>query len=114
MTILQRKLILAAFIASTAIGTAYAQSNETPRIDQREANQQKRIDQGVKSGELTNKEANTLQRRQDRVNAAEANAKADGKVTPQERRKLRRMENRNSKAIYNKKHNERKAPSAAN
>lgn len=110
----QHKFIAVALIAVTSIGTAYAQNTETPRIDRREAHQQQRVDQGVKSGELTKKEANTLQRRQDRINAAEEKAKADGKVTPQERRKLRHAQNRNNRAIYNKKHNARSAPGASN
>ena len=44
---------------------AFAQTTTPPaapgaqqRIDQREANQQKRIDQGVQSGSLTTREAN--------------------------------------------------------
>ena len=37
-------------------GSAFAQT-ATPGIDKRQANQEKRIDQGVKSGELNKKEA---------------------------------------------------------
>jgi hypothetical protein len=37
-------------------GNAYAQT-ATPNLDKRQANQEKRIEQGVKSGELTKKEA---------------------------------------------------------
>jgi hypothetical protein len=45
-------------------GTAFAQTSQTardpaatPRLDQRQANQEKRIEQGVASGQLTEKEA---------------------------------------------------------
>ena len=110
----KHKLVMAVFIATSFLGAASAQNNETPRIDKREARQQERIDQGVKSGELTKKEANTLQRHQNRINAAESKAKADGKVTAQERKKMTRMRNRNNRAIYNKKHNARSVPSASN
>jgi hypothetical protein len=76
----------------------------TPKLDQREANQQKRIDQGVKSGALNDKEAARMQKRQDRLAKHEAKAKADGVVTPQERRRLNREANHNSRAIHRQKH----------
>jgi hypothetical protein len=53
----------------------------TPGIDKRQAEQQKRIDQGVQSGQLTSKEAARLEKGQERVQAMEDKAKADGKVT---------------------------------
>ena len=53
---------LLAFVAATA----QAQT-ATPGVDQRQANQEKRIQQGVASGELTPREAARLERGQDRV-----------------------------------------------
>jgi hypothetical protein len=44
---------------------SFAQTTSTPRIDQRQENQAKRIDQGVKSGELTPKEAARLKKGQE-------------------------------------------------
>jgi hypothetical protein len=64
----------------------------TPRIDQREANQQARIDAGVTSGQLSRREARRLEREQAQIRAAERHAKADGIVTPGERRQLERMQ----------------------
>ena len=46
-------------------GSAFAQT-ATPGIDKRQANQEKRIEQGVKSGELNKKEAARLEKRQDK------------------------------------------------
>lgn len=83
---------------------AFAQTPATPNLDKREANQQRRIDQGVSSGQLTPKEAARLEKRQERLQANEARAKADGKVTPQERERLQREANRNSRVIAREKH----------
>jgi polyhydroxyalkanoate synthesis regulator phasin len=60
----------------------------TPGIDKRQAEQQKRIDQGVKSGELTAKEAARMEKGQERVQKMEDKAKADGKVTAKERARI--------------------------
>ena len=49
---------MAAFALS---GYALAQTTSTPRIDKRQENQERRIDQGVKSGELTKQEAARLE-----------------------------------------------------
>jgi hypothetical protein len=85
----------------TAIASA---QTHTPRINQRERNQQRRINQGIRSGELTRGEARRLEAQQGRIRADEAIDKADGKVTPKERRQLERELNRTSKHIYNQKH----------
>jgi predicted transglutaminase-like cysteine proteinase len=88
-------------------GFAFAASTDDPGIQKREAIQQKRIDQGVKSGQLTPKETGKLERQQTKIKQDEERMKADGKLTPQERRKLKREQNRANRNIYRKKHNER-------
>ncbi|MDD8017267.1 MAG: hypothetical protein PHP42_02720 [Bacteroidota bacterium] len=95
--------IAVGFILSTV--SAFAQSAATPGIDKREHHQQKRIIQGMKSGELTPGETAKLEAKEAKIKHDEKTAKADGKVTPQERKKLNREENRASHAIYHKKHN---------
>lgn len=101
---------LIAILALTAGGAAMAQSAAsqapagTPKIDQREANQEKRIEQGVSSGQLTSREAKRLEMREKRVAHAEQRAKADGTVTAQERKHLEKMENHASKDIRREKH----------
>jgi hypothetical protein len=99
-------------IAAITAGQAIAQANaapNTPRVDRREAQQQTRIDQGVRSGELTSKETTRLNAQQARINANEAAAKSDGKVTRAERRSLAKQQNHASRKIYRAKHNQRKA-----
>jgi hypothetical protein len=76
----------------------------TPVIDQRQANQEHRIEQGVQSGELTHKEAVRLEAQQYRIDKAEDRAKADGKVTRAERRQLQQKQNNASRNIHHQKH----------
>ena len=74
---------------------------------QRNINQQSRIEEGVKSGELTNKEVSKLQGGQARVARTEARAGADGHVGAHEQNRIQHRENVQSGRIYNKKHNDR-------
>ena len=99
--------VLAAFALPVLAQTAPAPARgpaATPGVDQRQANQQQRIDQGVKSGELTGKEAARLEKGQERIQKMETKAKADGKVTPKERERLQKAQNQQSKKIANEKH----------
>ena len=77
----------------------------TPGIDKRLDNQEKRIEQGEKSGTLTPREAGRLESREAKTEADLAAAKSDGKVTKDERRDLHQELNHNSRAIHRQKHN---------
>ena len=99
--------VLAAFALPVLAQTAPAPAKSpaaTPGVDQRQVNQQQRIDQGVKSGQLTGKEAANLEKGQAQVDKKEAKAKADGKVTPKEREKLKQAQNKQSAKIKQEKH----------
>ncbi len=98
-----------AMLAIFLTAGAFSQT-KTPVVDKREKIQQKRIEQGAKSGELTKGEVRRLERHQGRIKAAEINAKADSKVTGRERAKLQHMQNKESKRIYRSKHNNRVRP----
>jgi hypothetical protein len=74
---------------------------------QRNINQQGRIEQGVQSGALTNKEASNLERGQAHVDRAEARAGADGHVGAGEQARIQKKENKQSHKIFNEKHNNR-------
>lgn len=80
-----------------------ADSAATPGLDKRQANQERRIQQGVDSGALNQREAARLERGQKMVEKMEVKAKADGSVTPQERARLHRAEDIQSKRIYRQK-----------
>lgn len=92
-----------AAIAIVLPSLAFAQAN-TPRVDQRQANQEQRIDQGVASGSLTQREANRMERGQQHVDNMENRAKSDGVVTRQERARLHQAQDVQSKRIYRQKH----------
>jgi hypothetical protein len=101
-----RAKIAGALFAMVALPVA-AQT-ETPRVDARQANQEARIEQGVKSGELTGKETAKLEAGLAMVQAKETKAKADGVVTKKERTKLAHAQNKQSKKIHNQKHDKQK------
>lgn len=82
---------------------ASAQSS-TPRIDAREARQEARIDRGVQSGTLTEREAAKLDRGQQHVQNLETRATADGKVTAREKARIERAQDVQSQRIYREKH----------
>lgn len=85
---------------------------EARRDQRREGRQQARIAEGVKSGELNRKEARRLRHGQQRVDHAQNKAAADGVVTDQEKLKLEKMQDVQSKRIYRQKHDEQKRDSA--
>lgn len=95
--------LIAAAIATIISVPVFAQAN-TPGIDQRQANQERRIDQGVASGELNARETARLDRGQQRVDNIENRAKSDGVVTRGERAKIHAVQDRQSKRIYRQKH----------
>jgi hypothetical protein len=76
-------------------------------VDQRRENQQDRIAQGIRSGQLTAGETARLENQQHGINQqVHADRAANGgKLTPAERQQINREQNQASKNIYNKKHN---------
>lgn len=110
---LPRILAAGLFVLAVSV-TAFGQdpqekpkSDQTPVVDKREQDQKNRIKQGVKSGELTRKEARRLGAEQRKIKKDEAKAKSDGTVTPAERNKIKREQNKASRDITRKKHNAR-------
>ena len=86
---------------------ANAQHYGNSEVGQRQENQQDRIAQGVKSGQLTAGETAKLENQQKGINQQ---VKADraangGKLTSGEKRQVNKEQNAASKNIYNKKHN---------
>lgn len=100
--------ILFAALLPVVATTAFAQAN-TQGIDQRQANQERRIDQGIASGELNARETARLERGQDRVDNMENKAKADGVVTARERARIHNAQDRQSARIYRQKHDRNRA-----
>jgi hypothetical protein len=104
---MKTQLIVAA-IATVISVPVFAQAS-TPGIDQRQANQERRIDQGIASGELNARETARLDRGQQHVDNMENRAKSDGVVTKGERAKINAAQDRQSKRIYRQKHDRQQA-----
>ena len=89
--------------------TAHYGNNE---VGQRRENQQDRIAQGIKSGQLTAGETAKLENQQRGINQqVRADRAANGgKLTAGEKAQVNKEQNRASKNIYNKKHNANTQP----
>jgi hypothetical protein len=84
------------------------------KVDQRRENQQDRIAQGIKSGQLPAGETAKLENQQKGINKqVAADRKANcGKLTASEKKQVNKEQNAASKNIYNKKHNAKTQPQA--
>lgn len=71
---------------------------------QRNLNQQERVDQGVRSGQLTNREAGRLENGQARTERMEGRAGADGRIGANEQRRIQGADYRQGRQIYNERH----------
>lgn len=69
--------------------------------------QRHRIQQGVRSGELTRPEAFELRKDQARLKHTQRMARRDAVITPHERRKIHTMKAHNRKETFRYKHNRR-------
>ena len=88
-------------------GSAYAQSMYS--IDQRQDYQQNRIEQGIRSGQITQSEAWRLEQGERAIDRAQARARADGVVTQQERNRIDQMTDRQGRQIYRQSHDSQQA-----
>src|SRR5262249_42630210 len=76
---------------------------QTAAEAQRNVEQQQRIENGLKSGQLTTREAAKLEREESNINRAEAKAMKDGTMSAAEQKRIDTMQNRAIRAIYNQK-----------
>ena len=81
------------------------QSPRSLSIDETIVEQQRRIDQGISTGELTLKESEILQENLNWIKARYTRLRADGNLTGEEHREIEEYLARNSNMIFNKKHN---------
>jgi len=84
------------------------------KVGQRRENQQDRIAQGVKSGQMTAGEAAKAETQQKHISKqVAADRKANGgTLTASEKKQVNKEQNAASKSIYNKKHNAKTQPQA--
>lgn len=88
--------IMTLALASVALGQT--------RVDRRQAAQERRIDRGVASGQLTARETWRLQRGQAHVQQIENRARTDGVVTSGEKIRIEHAQDVQSGRIYREKH----------
>ena len=67
---------------------------------QRNANEQRRIADGVRSGQMTTREAARLEQGQSRISGMEARAGRDGRIDRYEQHRIQGAENHQSRAIH--------------
>jgi hypothetical protein len=83
---------------------ALADGVRDPGVNTRQHNQQARIHEGVKSGELTRRETHRLREEQRDVRQLERAYKSDGTLTRAERTDLHHEQNQTSRNIRRQKH----------
>ena len=103
------RVSLAAALAAAFAAPVFAQAvapttASTPSDVQRNVNQQRRIEAGLKSGQLSTREAGKLERGAAKVEKIEANAGKNGTISAREQARINAAQNRESQAIYSQKH----------
>ena len=118
-----KSLLVLAVGGLMIVGSASAQTSTTsgagpgvvdpghPRVNEvnkREANQQKRIGNGVANGKLTSQQTTNLEKRETSVQNREKKdmAEHNGHLTKAEQKGINRQQNRISKSIYKDKHSQ--------
>src|SRR6185312_3988202 len=98
---------------STSNSATSATNPNHRTINQRKRNQQRRIDQGEDSGQLTRREDHNLEKKEHALNQEERDMRKldNGKLTAQDRKTINKQQNKLSKNIYRDKHNARKRKS---
>ena len=106
-----RHLLLSASLVFAPVAML-AQATPTPgqhdhNIQQRKADQQGRIANGVKSGQLTAGETGRLEHQEAGINKEERGMRAqdNGHLTHQDRQTIHKQQNQESRRIYRDKHN---------
>ena len=99
-----RRILFSVSAVALLLSSVASVQAETPVIDQRQTNQEQRIDKGIESGQLNQREANRLNKQQEHINKMEDKAKADGVVTNRERARIGAAQDRASRNIAREKH----------
>jgi hypothetical protein len=92
-------VIAAGFLSTAALAQTVQQDQ------QRDVNQQQRIEQGLQSGQLSTREAGHLEREQQHVDKMEARDLHNGSISPAEQARLNAAQNKASRDIAAEKHN---------
>lgn len=111
-----KSTITVAMMVALALSAAAAQADAAtrdPRVNARQDNQRERIQQGVRSGELTRHEARNVAEDQRDIRQLERAYKSDGELTAAERLDLHHEQNQASREIYREKHDGQDRPAVS-
>lgn len=103
---MKKMVAILSVICLTAVLSAVSLA-QTPGVTNRQVNQQKRIGQGVRSGELTRREVRRLEREQNQIRKMKVRARSDGEVTNRERARIHHEQNQSNRHIFRAKNNRR-------
>ena len=92
-------------IAMSVLTTAAWAQTPAEQDQQRDVNQQQRIEQGLQSGQLSTKEAGSLERQEKHVDNMEARDLKNGSMSAGEQARLNAAQNKVSSDIHADKHN---------
>jgi hypothetical protein len=99
-----KTLTVATFALLAMTAAASAHDSAQGRIDRRESIQESRIQQGVRSGEITRREYRQLEAEQARIREMERQAKRDGHIDRREAAAINRAQDAASRHITQEKH----------
>ncbi len=107
--------VLAAILATLPISAAFAQTttyHQRHTIHARSNRQQARINRGVADGQITPRGAARADANQSRIRSEDQSMRAadNGHLTTQDRHTLARQQDRSSRGIYNRNHNQATDP----
>jgi hypothetical protein len=100
-------IVMSVGILMSLTAASFAHGNKVPGARKRQNEQQQRIRQGVRSGELTKGEVRSIGKEQRGIHQEIRESKSDGIVTRAERRDIHQEQNQASRHIYRAKHNRR-------
>ena len=98
-------VVLSMVFSVLLVSEVLAQTIIDSEIEQRIENQQKRIEDGIRAGQLTREEARTLKNNLNDIQEEAFRLQADGRLTPREKDKLISLLDKNSEMIREKRHN---------
>ena len=96
---MQLRTLTASLLLGLGALSVFAQTTTADTV-QRDVNQQTRIENGLKDGSLSTREAGRLEREQSQIDRLQAKELKDGTLSPQERAQLRRAQDRASRDIH--------------
>ena len=94
---MKTRILVGAILVALGAASAFAQT--TAGTAQRDVNQQTRIENGLKDGSLSTKEAGRREREQSQLDRLQAKDLKDGKLSPKERAQLRSAQDKSNHNI---------------